>query len=143
MRKDKNLTARAQVLRRRQTKAERLLWKQLANRQIAGAKFRRQQPIGRYIVDFVSFERRLVIEVDGGHHDEDDTRISDEDRTSWFEANGYKIIRFWNNEVEKNLDGVLERILEALHAKPHPHLSPLPSRERRLRGHQAGLMGNA
>ena len=81
---------------------------------MAGVKFRRQQPIGPYIVDFVSFERRLVIELDGGHHADDTARARDSERASWLERNGYELIRFWNNEVRGNLEGVLHRISEAL-----------------------------
>ena len=80
MGKEHNLTAKARDLRRQQTEAERVLWAHLGNRQLAGAKFRRQQPIGPYIVDFVTFGRRLIIEVDGGHHSERNTKAADEER---------------------------------------------------------------
>ena len=109
-----NQTQRARTLRRQQTDAERALWARLSNKQLDGVKFRRQQPIGPYIVDFVSFERRIVIEVDGGHHDESSTRTRDEERTAWLEQNGYEVLRFWNNEVLGNLEGVLYHISRTL-----------------------------
>ena len=113
-------TAIARRLRRDATEAEKRVWRLLRSRQ-GGAKFRRQQPLEGYVVDFVSFERRLVIEIDGGQHGDPDgyeTR-----RTHCLEANGFRILRFWNNEVMENEEGVFDRILEALQ-------SPLPSRER-------------
>jgi very-short-patch-repair endonuclease len=79
-----------------------------------GAKFRRQQPIGPYIVDFVNFDSRLVLEIDGGQHNEDEIRQKDEDRTMWLKERGYEVLRFWDNEVLQNMDSVLERILAAL-----------------------------
>ena len=112
--KDSKQTARARALRRRHTGAERTLWAHLANRRLAGAKFRRQQPIGPYIVDFVSFEHRLIVEVDGGHHDEEVVRAADDIRAGWLKDDGYELIRFWNNEVQGNLQGVLEMISERL-----------------------------
>ncbi|HYM32675.1 MAG TPA: endonuclease domain-containing protein [Candidatus Cybelea sp.] len=100
----------ARRLRRDSTEAERKLWSALRDRQLFRFKFRRQQPIGSFIVDFVCQEKRLVIELDGGQHaDKDETS-----RTGRIEADGYKIIRFWNHEVLGNLDGVLARIQQAL-----------------------------
>ncbi len=78
-----------------------------------GLKFRRQHPIGPYIVDFVCIEKQLVIEVDGGQHNYDDISILDLERTEWLNEQGYKLIRFWNNEVLTNTDSVLESIWEA------------------------------
>ena len=95
-----------------------------------GLKFRRQQPIGPYVVDFVSFERRLVVEVDGGQHDQPDVRVADTERTLWLERNGYRVLRFWNNEVLGNLEGVWHGFPERSSGDCHPHPSPLPSRER-------------
>ena len=86
----------------------------LRQRQLEDVKFRRQQPIGQYIVDFASFERKLVIEIDGSHHNEDKVKDGDEQRTTWLKERGYHILRFWNNEVLLNMEGVLERIREAL-----------------------------
>ena len=92
------------------TPAERVLWRHLRGKQLKNLKFRRQQPIGNYIVDFVCFEKRLVIEIDGGHHAVDE--VSDSHRTSWLNEKGYTLIRFWNNEVLTNCSGVLEKIME-------------------------------
>ena len=102
------LTKFAKTLRKRSTDAEVLLWQKLRARQLEGIKFRRQQPIKDFIVDFVSFEKRIVIELDGGQH----ARAKDIDRgrDKFFEENGFTVLRFWNSEVLENLDGVLERI---------------------------------
>ena len=90
------------------TDAERLLWQHLRSRQLAGLKFRRQHPIGRYILDFVCLEAGLVIEVDGGQHGPQHSY--DEARTAWLGQRGYRVLRFWNNEVLTNPEGVRERI---------------------------------
>jgi len=73
-----------------------------------GVKFRRQAPLGKYIVDFISFERKLILEIDGGQHALE--RDNDEKREIWLESQGFRILRFWNNEVLQNLEGVLEAI---------------------------------
>jgi very-short-patch-repair endonuclease len=101
-------------LRRQGTHSERVLWLKLRNKQMAGVKFRRQQPFGSYIVDFVSFDKKLIIEIDGGQHNEDLIESQDEARTSWLNSQGFQVIRFWNNEVIDNLEGVLFQIQEAL-----------------------------
>jgi very-short-patch-repair endonuclease len=106
---------RARVLRARMTDAERKLWFALRDRRFAGFKFRRQVPIDRFIADFVCFEARLVIEVDGGQHA---GSLQDRWRDTWFAANGFRVVRFWNNEVLSNLDGVLTVLLAELeHAR--------------------------
>ena len=102
----------ARDLRRSPTDAERALWQHLRHRQLAGLKFRRQHPIGRYVVDFVCLEAGLVIELDGGQHAE--RKDEDEQRTTWLEGRGYRVLRFWNTEVFENLEGVLEVILRAV-----------------------------
>ena len=104
------LVARSRSLRRGQTDAEALLWKNLRSRQLNDAKFRRQVQIGRYVCDFVCHEARLIVELDGGQH----TADKDAARTQWLEAHGYRVLRFWNNEVLENFDGVRERIAETL-----------------------------
>ncbi len=106
-------TIRAQELRRNQTRAEARLWSALRNRQLSGLKFRRQVPLGPYVVDFFCLSAALVVEVDGGQHGAPDGRSQDARRTRWLEAQGYRVIRFWNNEVLENLQGVLVLILEA------------------------------
>lgn len=103
---------KARELRKNLTKAESILWRHLRLRQINGHKFRRQQPIGRYIVDFVCFERRLIIEVDGGQHSE---QIDyDSERDAWLETQGFRMLRFWNNQVMNELEAVESIIMKAL-----------------------------
>ena len=97
-------------LRRQGTPAERVLWLKLRNKQLAGFKFRRQQPPGNYIVDFISFDKKKIIEIDGGQHNEDRIAGQDEIRTAWLIGQGFQVIRFWNNEVLDNLEGVLFQI---------------------------------
>ena len=98
----------AHKLRLQPSKAEQVLWYHLRQRQIKGFKFRRQHPIGQFIVDFVCLPKKLIIEVDGGQHA---TRtIYDFNRTRWLESQGYKVLRFWNNEVLVNTENVLEII---------------------------------
>ena len=99
----------ARQLRRNMTDAERRLWRHLRRRQLVGCKFRRQCPIGRYIVDFVCFEQMLVIELDGGQHADQTAR--DAQRDAWLKTQGYQVMRFWNNEVLQKTEVVLEVIL--------------------------------
>ena len=103
---------RARALRARPTDAERKLWEVLRNQQLAGHKFRRQAPIGRYIADFVCFERKLVVEVDGGQHAIDTEK--DAARTAWLKFQGFCVLRFWNNDVLGNTEGVVQTICKAL-----------------------------
>ena len=110
----------AKNLRRRLTDTERLLWTYLRSKQIEGLKFRRQEPIGKYIVDFVCHEKLIVIEVDGGQHSANNGE--DMKRDKWFSEQGYKVLRFWNNEVLTNINGVLEVIRE--NCLSHPPLTP-------------------
>ena len=114
MKRNKEQAGFARNLRQRHTDAEEALWTKLRNRELEGVKFRRQQPIGQYIVDFVSFQRRLIIEIDGSQHNEERTRERDVERARNLSGMGYQILRFWNNEVLTNLEGVLERIRETL-----------------------------
>jgi len=104
-------TTRARRLRRDSTDAERKLWTRLRSRQIDGCKFVRQEPIGPYVVDFICRERRLIVEVDGGQHATDKR---DAVREKWLVAHGYRVLRFWNNDVLANTDGVLEAIAGTL-----------------------------
>ena len=120
---------RARGLRRSMTDVEQLLWRHLRNRHLSGWKFRRQHEVGRYIVDFVCMETMLVVELDGGQHAEQTDY--DEHRTQYLQSMGYRVLRFWNNDVLANIESVLEVILEAV-ASPAPHPSPLPIRERGL-----------
>ena len=105
-------TQSARELRSNLTDAERCLWQKLKRRQIAGVKFRRQQPIGHFIVEFVCFERRVIVEVDGGQHVEQ--LHYDEQRTRWLEAQGYSVLRFWNNDVLANTAAVAQAVLDAV-----------------------------
>jgi len=107
-------------LRREESDAERNLWSRLRNQQINGVKFRRQETLGNYIVDFVSFEKKLIIEVDGGQHNELAIIKRDNIRTGWLESRGFKVIRFWDNDVLKNIDGILEVIQLALNNNVSP-----------------------
>ena len=121
---------KARKLRKNLTEAERTLWKYLRLRQFDGNKFRRQQPIGKYIVDFVCFEKKLIVEVDGGQHNEQ--VIYDSERNEWLKKQGFRILRFWNNQVLKEIDGVEGRIMEALSSYSYtPHLNPPPQGGRR------------
>ena len=102
----------ARALRRHSTDAERLLWSRLRGRRFAGIKFKRQVPIANYIVDFVALDLKLVIEVDCGQHDA--RAPLDAERTRILEEWGYHVVRFWNNDVLGNMDGVLEAILQEI-----------------------------
>ena len=104
-------------LRTNSTDAEKRLWQALRNRQLQGYKFRRQHSIPPYVVDFVCLERRLIVELDGGQHAE--AEVYDARRTVFFEELGYKVLRFWNNELLENTQGVLESILEQLSSQRH------------------------
>jgi very-short-patch-repair endonuclease len=106
----------ARRLRRNQTDAEKLLWSRLRDRQLAGWKFRRQVLIGADIVDFLCAERRLIVELDGGQHNDNPT---DGARDAWLGTQGYQILRFWNHDLLANLHGALETISAALNT-PHP-----------------------
>jgi very-short-patch-repair endonuclease len=117
--------SRARKLRESQTNVENRLWARLRDRQIAGVKFRRQHPIGPFIADFCCVEAGVVVELDGGQHAEQ--FAADERRTKFIEQRGYKVLRFWDNEVIVNIEGVLQCINAAL---DHPHPSPLPLRGR-------------
>jgi len=105
-----NLTVVARELRRNSTDAERLLWRNIRAGRLDGLKFRRQEQIGRFIADFVCYEKRLIVEADGGQHALE--REKDEERTQWLNSQGFTVLRFWNNEILTNLDGVLETIRE-------------------------------
>jgi len=108
----------ARKLRAAPTDAERALWARLRQRQLDSHRFRRQHPIGPYVVDFFCAERDLIVEVDGGQHAED--VVADTRRTAWLEARGYRVVRFWNNDVLENVDGVLDELRRALRDPPPP-----------------------
>jgi very-short-patch-repair endonuclease len=110
-------SAKACALRNNATDADRALWHAIGARKISG--FNRQVPIGPFICDFVARSSGLVIEVDGGQHDE----AVDADRTRCIETQGFRVIRFWNNDVLRNLDGVTEDIARVIADMPSPDLS--------------------
>ena len=119
---------RQRSLRGTMSDAERSLWRSLCGRQTAGYKFRRQHPFGDFILDFVCLEKKLVIEVDGGHHSEQ--LEADSARTDSLIRSGFRVLRFWNHEVLMQSEAVQIKILSALQAddkphptKPHPHLA--------------------
>ncbi|MCK6383509.1 MAG: DUF559 domain-containing protein [Rhodocyclaceae bacterium] len=116
------LTQAARKLRHDMTDAERRLWSRLRGHQL-GAHFRRQAPLERYVLDFVCFPARLVIEVDGGQHAESE---ADRGRDAWLKERGFRVLRFWNNDVLGNTDGVVETIMEALKDAPTPPPQPSP-----------------
>jgi 2-isopropylmalate synthase len=109
--------ARARKLRQSSTRAEVKLWRLLRARQFEHAKFRRQVPIGPYFADFLSYELRMVIEVDGGQHADNER---DRRRDAWFGENGYRVLHFWNNDVLRNIGGVAELISSAIGSPPSP-----------------------
>jgi very-short-patch-repair endonuclease len=123
------ITNRAAQLRSNATNPERLLWAQLRRKRIFGVRFRRQFRIGVYFVDFVCLPARLVVEVDGGQHDV--RRAYDERRTAWLNSQQFDVLRFWNNEVTGNIEGVVDtikrRVIERLRDHPSPY--PLPQGE--------------
>jgi len=113
----------AKALRKTQTDAEQKLWYHLRAHRFMGKKFKRQKPIGRYVVDFVCLEEKLIIELDGGQHA--DHVDYDQVRDAWLENEGYTVLRFWNNELMNEMEAVLERIWFALSPSPSPP-APLP-----------------
>ena len=128
-------TQKARALRKDQTEVEKKLWFNLNNRQLQGFKFKRQYPIHPYIADFACLEKRLIIELDGGQHA--DQENYDQERTQFLESRGFKVLRFWNNEILENLEGVLETIAQALNRPLDiicPSPNPLPTGERAING---------
>lgn len=121
---DRTPTLRSRELRNNATVAERKLWQHIRNRQLSGARFNRQVPIGPFICDFVARTPKLIIELDGGQHAV--RTVEDERRTRFLESRGYRVLRFWNNDVLENVGGVLSVIQAALEDRP----SPDPSRFR-------------
>ena len=106
----------ARRLRKDMTETERFVWARIRYRQLGGFKFRRQAPIGRYIADFVCFERKLILELDGGQHA--DQVEYDETRTTWLESGGFRVFRVWNHEAFEDWDNVAERIWAMLQSRP-------------------------
>jgi very-short-patch-repair endonuclease len=117
----KNIRVKARQLRRDQTDAEQTLWARLRDRQLRGAKFRRQHPIGPFIADFCCPEGKVIVELDGGQHAEE--VAADQKRSRFLAGQGYRVLRFCNHEVLKDTNAVLEQIAEVL-SDPHPLPSP-------------------
>ena len=120
-------TSKARQMRKQSTDAERVLWSKLRDRRIIDFKFRRQFPTGRYIVDFVCRKHSLIIEIDGGHHA--DQQSYGTIRTEWLQSQGFEVLRYWDNDVLTQLDSVLESIGNALEKRgasysPSPQPSP-------------------
>ena len=109
-------TGNARRLRREATPAEKRLWLHLKQLEVPGGHFRRQAPMGPYFADFVHLGIKLVIELDGGHHGLPEHAAHDARRTAYLEAQGFRVLRFWNHELTDNLDGVVETIFRAVQA---------------------------
>jgi very-short-patch-repair endonuclease len=105
----------ARALRRNATDAERIMWRLLRDRRLEGIKFRRQVPVGPFVADFASIDGRLIVELDGSHHADSAT---DPRRDAFLSAAGWRVLRFWNNDVTQNRDGVLETIAQAAALTP-------------------------
>ena len=119
----RQISPHAARLRRDMTDVEKRLWQALRNRQLFGFKFRRQATIGPFIADFLCVEAMLIVELDGGQHE----AARDEGRTTYLEARGYRVLRFWNSDVIKQFDGMIETIAMALQKKEgRPSPNPLP-----------------
>jgi very-short-patch-repair endonuclease len=123
--------ATAKRLRANTTPHERILWRALKELPIEGTHFRRQAPIGPYVVDFFCPARKLIIELDGGHHNEDETAGRDRERQTWLEQEGYRVVRFWNSEINGDLNAVLERIYVELYGSRDADVAPLKHHRRR------------
>jgi very-short-patch-repair endonuclease len=121
------MTSRARKLRKDLTEAEKKLWRALRRDQIGGLSFRRQHPIGPYVLDFYCPELGLAIEVDGGQHGYLSKHIDDERRSRWLSTQNVQVIRFWNNDVMQNLDGVLSEIVLVAQIACNRDLTPTPT----------------
>ena len=113
---NKNILARK--LRKNQTPQEAKIWSLLRNHRYKNLAFKRQHPIGDYIVDFICLEKKLIIEIDGGQHNEPSNIEYDKIRTEFLESKGYKVIRFWNNDIDKNIEGVFIEIDKYIYPPP-------------------------
>jgi very-short-patch-repair endonuclease len=121
----------ARRLRADATAAEIRLWRYLRQTPLAGSHFRRQVPLGPYVADFACMAAKLIIELDGSQHAEDRNKIKDDERTRWLAAEGYRVIRFWNNDVVENIDGVLETIYKAIYESRELESPTLKHKRRR------------
>jgi very-short-patch-repair endonuclease len=123
----------ARRLRKNSTDAELRLWRYLRRLEIRGTHFRRQMPIGNFVVDFACPAAHLIVEVNGSQHGEADVQIRDEKRTRWLESEGYRVLRFWNSDVTRNIDSVMEAIYaELLGSREAPARKLKHTRHRRV-----------
>ena len=120
----------ARTLRKTMSQSERELWRALRAKQIDGLRFRRQHPIGRYIADFVCLERRLIVEVDGGHHTNEQQMLHDKARDHWLASEGYRVLRIPSIELFGNFEGVVDSIWATLQELPDVHGLRHPHQER-------------
>src|SRR6202790_2973433 len=123
--------AAAKKLRTNATPHERILWRALKELPMDGTHFRRQAPIGPYIVDFFCPAKRLIVELDGGHHNDDETARRDRERQLWLAHEGYRVVRFGNSEITGDLTAVLERIYVELYGSREAEVESLKHRRRR------------
>ena len=130
--------ATARRLRANQTGAEKTLWRELRKLETRGTHFRRQVPIGRYVADFACLASHLVIELDGSQHADEPNRSNDEVRTRRLQTEGYRVLRFWNNDLTENIDGVMETIYAALYGSRDIEPAAL-KHERRIKDHPTPL----
>ena len=107
------------------------MWRALKELPVDGTHFRRQAPIGAYVVDFFCPAKHLIIELDGGYHNDDENAKRDHERQLWLEQEGYRVIRFWNSEISRDLTAVLERIYVELHGSREAEVTRLKHRRRR------------
>lgn len=112
-----NLKINAKNLRKNMTDQEKKIWSIIRNRQFYGYRFLRQRIIGNYIVDFVCNLKKIIIEIDGGQHNENQNILYDNERTQYLESKGYKLVRFWNNEIDNNIEGVYLKLKEVFNIK--------------------------
>ena len=119
---------RARALRKTMSDAEWKLWHALCSNQVSGYRFRRQHPIGVFIADFTCLEKKLIVEVDGEQHAEPAQTAHDAERTQWLESRGYRVLRFWTNEVANSLDSVVDMIAKELEILPVARDRPPPPR---------------
>jgi very-short-patch-repair endonuclease len=111
------VTARARHLRRNATDVEKQLWQRLRGGQVAGVSFRRQYPIGTYVADFCALSQKLIVELDGSQHADDQDIKRDDARSQWLNAQGFRVLRFWNRDIVDNIGGVVEEIARVLAEK--------------------------
>jgi len=116
----KQTTRIARILRKNLTPQERKIWEIVRAHRFYGLEFRRQYPVGRYIVDFICKEKKIIIEIDGGQHNQDINKELDIQRTNYLISKGYKVIRFWNNEIDNNIAGVYEILKKYIDSSNQP-----------------------